>query len=299
MTIALGVMCDGGAVIGVDLEYTQDWMSSPGQKIFWLPKHLDSRYFVLIGAAGNPDSAKEFMTYLEEQLDERFPTHIASPKELKTTIRDSLKHIWFEHIDSAPANERRGLACDFLIALRVETSVYLFRTNRTMMISVKDWACLGAGLYLANYLVDRVLPRHPTTELAAQVVAHVIAAAKEHVQFVGKGSDIHILPRIGLSHGLGWAEREKVEAGFIQLFGAFRSLIGCADPADASDDLLNSRLASFRSVIEQLRSEQAGRVEARVIRTQALEDLIRHQPTTADPLRPQPSPESPGESDVS
>jgi hypothetical protein len=295
MTIALGVLCNGGAVIGVDLEYTQDWMSSSGQKIFWLPKYLDSRYFVLIAAAGNPDSAKEFVAYLEEQFAERFPLHSASLREVKVAITDSLKHIWFEHIDSAPANERRGLACDFLIAIRVGTSVHLFRTNRTMMIAIKDWACLGSGLYLANYLVDRVLPRHPTTELAAQVVAHVIAAAKEHVQFVGKGSDIHILPNLGLSYGLSWDEQEKVEAGFISLFGAFRELIGCSDPDHASDALFNSRVETLRSTIDVLRKAQVERVQTRLRMRESLEELLRHRPTKGDPLFRPPVPESPGE----
>jgi len=284
VTIALGVLCTDGAVIGIDLEYTQDFMSSAGQKIFWLPTSLGSQYFILIGAAGNPDSAKEFVGYLEEQLAERFPTHVASLKEVKAAIKDSLKYMWFEHVDSAPANERRALGCDFLVAIRVGIDVWLFRTNRTMMVAVKNWACLGMGLYLANYLVDRVLPRYSTIELAAQVVAHVIAAAKEHVQFVGKGSDIHMLPRTGLSYGLSWDEQEKVEAGFTQLFGEFRGIIGCADPAAATDRLLDSRLTSLRSVIETLRRDQVERVDVRLKRDQEIEDLIRHRPPIGDPL---------------
>jgi hypothetical protein len=297
MTIALGVLCSDGVVIGVDLEYTQDFMSSTGPKIFWLPKNLDSRYFVLIAASGNPDSAKEFVEYLDSHLAERFPSGVATLKEIKVAIRDSLKRIWFEHIDSAPANERRGLACDFLIAIRVGTKINLFRTNRTMMPEIKDWACSGLGLYLANYLVDRILPRHPTTALAAQVVSHVIDAAKEHIQFVGKGSDIHVLPRVGLAYGL--TEREKAEVGFNNLFGAFRQIIGCADPADASDELLESRIARLKSAIETLRSDQTRRVESRLQMKRAIEGLRDLQLTRDDQSPPPPLPESPGGSNES
>jgi hypothetical protein len=55
VTIALGVLCSDGVVLGTDLEYTQEYISMPGQKMFWLPKELlNSNYFVIIAAAGSP-----------------------------------------------------------------------------------------------------------------------------------------------------------------------------------------------------------------------------------------------------
>jgi 20S proteasome alpha/beta subunit len=282
MTIALGVLCDGGAVLGVDLEYSQDFLSSPGQKMFWFPSTLDTNYFLLIAAAGNSDSAKTFIDLLSVELPTRFPTKKASLSELKSSIKKVLRELCGEHIDFAPASQRESLACDFIIAMRVDHSVRLFRTNRTMIVEEQRWVCLGAGLYLAHYLMDLVLVPHPSIELATQVVTHVIATAKEHIQSVGKGSDIHFLPYSGFADSLIRPEIIQIEERFAALSNALRDVIACADPGSITDERMARKFSALNNCIETLRADELERIKDRA-RRQALGSAVQSNPQPPKP----------------
>jgi 20S proteasome alpha/beta subunit len=271
MTIALGVLCRDGAVLGVDLEYNQDFISSAGQKMFWLPQYFaEANYFLLIGVAGNPDTGKTFIELLESHLAIDYADGNATMQGLKTSIKKALKQVWHEHVDSAPSNERVSLGCDMVIAVRADNQVRLFKTNRTMLIEEKAWTCRGAGLYLAYYLMDRVLGPRPTVELAAQVVSYVIAAAKEHIHSVGKGSDVKILPANGLSYSFLRQDCVQVEERFTELFRAFREIIACADPVNVTGEQMERKFASLQDVVRKLRLDQDERIKAKKRRQEVL-----------------------------
>lgn len=305
MTIALGVLCSDGVVLGTDLEYTQQYAAMPGQKMFWLPEIIGAGYFVLIAVAGNPDSAKTFVDTLSVVLSDRFPDGAALLRDIKGAIRDGLRHMWLEHIDAAPANERSDLQCDLLIAVRAESGCHLFRTNRTMLVEEKFSACHGVGMYVARLLTDLLLGWgcSPTVELASQVIAYTIKAAKDHIQYVGKGSDIHILPQSGLAYSLLSPERKIVENHFDELFAGLRNLLACVDGTDVSVDQIESRLDGIKNSVLKLKEDQLNRVERRLRmksrRSPTPSTPPDPQSTTTDQLRPQPSPELPEATDES
>ena len=59
--------------------------------MFWLPKTDQPDYYVLIAAAGNPDSAKVFIELLNEAVTEQFPAGHATLQGLKKAHKGSAK----------------------------------------------------------------------------------------------------------------------------------------------------------------------------------------------------------------
>src|SRR5437879_4856805 len=66
MTIAIGVLCDGGLVIGSDLQYTMGHAKFPGKKVWHICPEMKSP--ILISAAGNPNSANRAIRLAERNL---------------------------------------------------------------------------------------------------------------------------------------------------------------------------------------------------------------------------------------
>jgi len=263
----------------------------PGQKMFWLPENPNANYFVLIAAAGNPYSAKTFVDTLRELLLQQIPSGKASLADVKRAIKGALKQLWFEHIDPAPENERHGLGCDLLIAVRLDMELHLYQNNRTLLVEEKQRACNGVGLYLARFLTDFLLDRRPSVGLAEQVVAYIIWATKENIQHVGKGSDIHILPVSGLSYSLVKPDRQDVEARFAELFSRMRDVIACAS-SDGFEENVQMRLDFLRETVEGLRAAQKKRRQRRDYRAARSEALRTGLP--APPI-PENNPRGGGE----
>ena len=267
MSIGIGVKCLDGVVLGVDLEYTQVSSSMPGQKMFWLPKFDGANYFALVAASGNPDSTKTFIEYLDEELS--LLGTVAEWKSLKRAIGASLKRVYLEHIDIAPRNERTDLGLDLLLALRVNNDTKMYRTNRTMLVEEEGTYVQGVGLYSGRPLVDLFLGYRPMISVgtASQIVTCIVSLAKEHTQYVGKGSDIHILPNQGLAYSILKPERKEIDEDFSDLISSLRSCIAELSPPGGFS--YPNCISRFGQSVENLRNNQIAREQRRLARRQA------------------------------
>jgi hypothetical protein len=296
MTIALGVMCDDGVVLGVDLQYTQDATKTPGQKMFWLCP--GKPYSVLIAAAGNPDSAKEVAALSESSILATYPDSLPTTDQIKACIQAALKRVYFEHIDPAPVKERYGLQCDLLVGIRVGYDVSLFHSNRTLLVQDKDTKCLGIGLFFSNYALASMLPLMPSVDIAAQVVTYTIALAKDFVEGIGHGSDVHMLYSNGRHDSFTLPEQQEIESAFGVLFGNLQAAITCIDTDVVPDDGVALRAQWLGDAINNLRSLQRKR-RTRSWRARVFGAPEFPQSTTHDPQAPPPLQELPEGSDES
>ncbi|MGA2214191.1 MAG: hypothetical protein ABSH31_13025 [Bryobacteraceae bacterium] len=296
MTIALGAMCLDGVVLAVDLQHTTDIVKTAGQKLFVLtPSYRpELNYSVIVAGARNADSVRKAVETMEETVSDRFSGRTPALKELKKALQDSLEIVFREHIDFAPPEERADLHFDLLIAIRIASSCHLFRTNRTMLIQEKSTACIGIGLYFANYAAEEFLVRNPTVEIAAQVATYIISRASTYIEGIGKGADIHVLRSDGRHYSFMKPERESVEQRFEKLFAAFRNLLRCVDVASTPDEGIQYWNNLVLQEITELRNLQTRRAEIRQISEQRDPESPTHGQQSLRPL-----PESPGGSDES
>jgi hypothetical protein len=265
-------VCTDGIVLGVDLEYTEGDSTMPGQKMFWLPRTPDPNYFVLMAASGNSDMTRAFMENLESRLPPQIGVGEVGWKELRRYVRRSLRAIWIRHIDPIPANEREGFKFYVLFALRVGNQTRLYRNNRTVLVEIEHGTyCNGIGLYSARCLADVLLGwwPHISVDSAAQVAAFIVHKTKEHIRDVGKGSDIHILPRSGLAYSLLASECRQVETEFSALISALQTCIAHI----SGDDYLYFQKGSIEAVsgaLSKLGENQNRRRDARINRSREI-----------------------------
>lgn len=134
-----------------------------------------------------------------------------------------------------------------------------------MLIEENRFACNGTGMYVGRVLTDLLLRwgSSVTVELASQIVAYAIKVAKDHAQYVGKGSDVQILPASGLAYSLIKSERKIVEDHFDDFFDALRDVVTGVDSEWISDERLTASFASLRAAIDKLRVARTARVERR------------------------------------
>ena len=80
MSVAFGIPCTDGVVIGVDLQYTKDVVKTAGPKLFPLYKFYDGKtYSVLIAGVGNSISAKRSSSFLTNRRRVNSRLLISSP----------------------------------------------------------------------------------------------------------------------------------------------------------------------------------------------------------------------------
>lgn len=296
MTIALGILCSDGIVLGVDLQYTTDIIKTAGQKLFVLKPSYDARsgYAVLVAGAGNADTIRKCVEVMDETLAETFHGRCPAYIELKYSLESALARVFHQHVDSAPVEERHGLHCDVLVAVRVGQECHLLRSNRTMLVEERQ-ACVGLGFYLGAYLTELLLGWGiPTTcEVASQVLTYIIGASKDYIEGVGKGTDVHILFSDGRHHSITRPERAEIEKNFATFFQATRQVIACGDTESVSDESIKFWIDLLQKSVMELRAAQVKRLNRR--KSMDARVQASHQSPTADPTPEPPSSKSRGD----
>ncbi len=260
MTLALGIPCTDGVVLGVDTQISQDGTKTPGQKIqiFWecLPN-----YNVVSASSGHADSVETARSEIVEAL-EKLKGKSPSPvvREIRQAIGAALGEVYARHIDPLPTQEERNLM-DFtlLVAIRVGRTARLFRTNRAQVLEEKRCCCLGAGKVVAEQILELCLDARPSAELAAQVAAYVVGRTKEHVEGVGLSTDVHVIQSNGRHWALTLPEVKALETGFAEFFKMLQGVIACVDSQSLPEAGIGPRLGFLRTAVEGLREAQKAR----------------------------------------
>jgi hypothetical protein len=117
MTIAVGVMCDNGIVLGCDLQHSTDIIKTAGQKMFYLPTRPD--YNVLLTGAGSSDAIKKAVQVIGDQVSNDFPLGVTPKlKEIQNSIEVALATVYSDYVDLAPPEQRSALDFTLLVAVR-------------------------------------------------------------------------------------------------------------------------------------------------------------------------------------
>lgn len=262
MTLALGVLCTGGVVLGVDTKISVDGgkIGRPKIQVFWeaLPD-----YNVVSASCGHADSIESARVEIAEEL-EKFKGKKPVVREIRKAISEALSRVYVQHIDPLPSVEERGLM-DFtlLLAIRIGRTARLFRTNRAQVVEQTSRWCIGSGKEFSDYIFDLLLDNNPTTELAAQLAVYVIDVTKEHVEGVGHFTDVHIIQSDGRHWSIFAPEVKEIESGFDELFKTLRHVIELADSRHSSEESIPAMLGFLGDRIKNLRAAQDKRMAMR------------------------------------
>jgi hypothetical protein len=253
-------MCSDGVVLGVDSLYSRAHLKTSGKKMFTLKG--GSNYKILIAGSGNADSVKKAVDVIGETLSDQFPRRKAATlRSLRDWIEAALTKVFKDHIDSAPEKQQEELHFELLLAVNVNgKATRLFRTNRTMVISERRRACIGTGLYLAEYVMDLVLgsPQYRSITTGALVAVYTIAVTKKYIQYVGKRSTIYTMDNGGHCQRISQNDIASTRLDFSNLFEWLSLSLDAVQP-ELSDQTAELVLNGISSSFRRFRNNEATR----------------------------------------
>lgn len=274
MSIAFGIPCMDGVVIGVDLQYTKEPFKTAGPKLFPLYKYYDGKtYSVLIAGVGNSISAKKIVELFDESLpdDFTFADFVAYAESILLAFHE-------RYIVPLTAGDTR-YDSQLMFGVRINRESRLYVANGLMVAQQKEPVCMGEGYYIGDYLLEVFLPKPSlTVEAASQFMAYAIHAAKDYITSVGKGTSIHVLREDGTHTGVLLPERKKIEEDFGSLFKTFSDFLKCCDTDMEPDEVVTIYTDALRRAMDAIRKSDIERQELRRKRAQSLVASKKEKP---------------------
>jgi 20S proteasome alpha/beta subunit len=237
MTIAIGLLCNEGLVIGADTEEVLGgYIKTSTEKMRVIEK---DNYKLIITGAGESDFIDCFYDELEEALDESEPKDI---KAIYKILRTTQLQYFRNHLapySSFPSDDRPNP--DLLIALHIRigglvTGSTLFRTvlfkaNGTVVKRIHKAECVGTGVVLARSLMDQFFDPELSLKQTGILAAYILRQAKRWGQYCGGNSDIAILSNSEKkTAGIPAETIKSLERHFDEFAVALKPvLINCAD----------------------------------------------------------------------
>jgi 20S proteasome alpha/beta subunit len=192
MTIAVGVLCEDGVVVGADREVSLSSFKVEDRKA-----HLLKRNNVRIGLVGSGPA--DLVTLAAQELDNRLVPEM-SMEAVKTAVDDLAQDIHAKHVLTNPD---KNYKLDLLLAVKTTPNgaarkVGLLRVNGTIVVWKDRYDAIGWGYELAHYLLSQLYDQPKTLSMARGIMlaAQVLKAAKDYTQGCGGPSDI-IQVRLG------------------------------------------------------------------------------------------------------
>lgn len=186
MTIAAGFVCINGLVLCADTEMTGN-VRSGGQKAWY--RHDSESSIALVGAG-----SAALIRMIRNRLFERINPD-TSLRDAEIVIEQTLRMVYKDHIDNDPTND---LDVAVLVGVRHRRQCKLFEHDRTVVADVDNFASVGTGGGIADYLSVALFER--STVLAASTFAsYVLQQCKRFAPNCGGESHIILMPSDGVT----------------------------------------------------------------------------------------------------
>jgi 20S proteasome alpha/beta subunit len=255
MTVAVGVLCEQGIVIGADREVTYDAIKTSERKV-----HLLGHGSCRVALAGS--GTHKLITYTAQTLRTRLQERgVWSCDEVRAEVVRIYGEVKRSHIDPSP----QLYSLDLLVGIKIGEP-QASREMRLLAIEhggiatwVEDdvkYAAVGYGHTIARYLLKRLygVRGRPSVARGVSMVAHVIKETKDNVADVGKESDI-IFMRWGYQSAeipeADILEHERVTERFMQ---AVQPVMMALADINIGNDRLNDIIGNLSAELHAMRS---------------------------------------------
>jgi len=282
MTVAVGFRCTDGIVLAADSELTFGSAKLSGPKA-WSYSYSPARADFRVGIVGAGDHG--YIQFAADQIDQRLraltqqldQADVApTVDDLQSVVQVVVNEIHHDHLyPYSQSHPYDPLTVELLVGMRLEpNALRLVRTSLTSVTKVWNFAAIGIGSHLANFLAtnsntaseDPTKGRVPMAHgvfWATQILMHV----KKHVTGCGGQSDVIAMFERGVAGLIKQQTIHDHEEFLAEFEGAIRPvLFGGSDPTLADEgfeklvDVLAIKLKEVRKakVIRQ-RAEQMRR----------------------------------------
>jgi hypothetical protein len=196
---------------------------------------------------------------------------------IRLALEDAIEDFHQRHVYPHPNFVSTGTpGFQLLIAARsdVDKTLMLYATNDSAVTEVRDYDTVGAGSFLAHYLIPTIF-RHSRMGLAdtANVAIHILRETKDYVDSCGMGSEFVVLGndgKISNVEAFDISSSETISRGFRD---AMRRIFVVAADLDTTEQQLKEEFELARLTIEGYRD---GRIIERNRRKEFIESLGRY-----------------------
>ena len=135
----------------------------------WRPSPLGA-----INIAGAGDFP--YIKALSQEIDREFKKFTGTIEELEAKIRESAGEFYGENVFPYEGKRKRKDVPDYslLVALRHGGESKLWNIEGTLLTEASAFDCIGIGAPVAERLLNRLYPIHPTLDSLAVLAAYVI-----------------------------------------------------------------------------------------------------------------------------
>ncbi len=188
MTIALGIVANGGLVIAADTQETVQGYWKRDQGKVRAAHHGDAgghQTSCLIAAAGHAGYCDAIM----ERVIKRFllKHDYGSADEIEAAIADVIKTFHMEHV--VPF-QSESLEVSAIIAAQANFHSGLWVSDKSAVTVCHHYTAVGIGASHALELLGRLWHVHLDVETTAILAAYVLYDVKEHVDGCGKATEV-------------------------------------------------------------------------------------------------------------
>jgi 20S proteasome alpha/beta subunit len=252
VTIVAGFRCQGGVIICADTQETIEKTKVHTPKLRLEPSKTfyggDTSDDLMVAFAGSGPGP-----FIDKVIDRAWEdVQLATNlQEATEEIEKSIKLTYKEYGQIF----QRGYcpAADIVYGVKMHGQSKLFTANDTIVNEKSTYDCIGAGMYLANFICARTYLHNMTLSQATILAAYVLFQAKEHVEGCGGDSHIAVLRDEG---GSGTIDADRLIGINRQLNDVdkfIEHLLISAVDLEMSDEQYRNTQALFLQVVNQTR----------------------------------------------
>jgi 20S proteasome alpha/beta subunit len=238
MTIVAGFPGNGFVVLAADSDEAGGLAKASVRKVAVIDK---GECKCLIGGAGHGDFIDLAVQQLNAEL--RPPFSVVAVNEL---IEDIVTGIYSERIDSYPVHEQDDLRFELLCAVGVKDdpiAPQLIRVSRALHLVRTAPETIGAGSYVARYLIATLAPNTASVMFAFRLAVYLVAQVKKHAKDCGGESQVIGITQDGrVTHLLEATIARHEETASIIMERAMPFLLYTTDPYWISRDKVDEAI---------------------------------------------------------
>lgn len=250
MTIAAGFKCSDGVLLCADSQYS-GWDKTFRDKVFLFSPNQHLPVSLGFAFAGDEDHARTAIEDCESAVEAIVPRAQNIWREVRLAVREAIKHVVgdYSSISSLDQNQKP----EFLVGIRVNAQVGLFHAREMAFRRVDGLKCIGAGYYLAQFLVSHIgHPEFQRIEQFLPFVVRALASTKRHVDGCGGGSQFLVMRGSGLCSAVKGLESDELDEIALRFDALTGDLFGSLAAPITEEDFAR-RLGTFDSRMNGLR----------------------------------------------
>lgn len=264
LTIAAGFHCAEGLLLCADTQITFPGVMKQGaSKIVPIDFVSNGGSKALFAITGDIFYAHMAIEHCRRALAKIEPKHMTN-ENITIVIEDTLQIFFQDHVFNHPSFISGSIAVQMLIGVwsHIAQKVTLLATRETAVTIVRDYECLGAGLFLARYLLPTMFrhPRMPVSN-AVHIALHVLRETKDHVDSCGGASEILILGKDG---NFSFADSIDLRCGEMmsEAFSeAIRRLFVCSADLNTTEEQLKTEFDMALGIVQGQRKRLSAEYE--------------------------------------